>query len=422
MVGFLTPPRLFLGIALAAAVAGAVAAESGPTVPVAATTRLLTPSPPPAAAAAEVAEPVAGDAHLKGLIALSQARLRNGRYEVVLDDGRVAVLTLDPTLQATAEKVIARAKAPMAAIVVMATNGDILAIAGAKDQGKQPDFSLPVTVWAPAASIFKIVTATALVDAGVGPKQQVCYHGGLRSIERSNLVDNAKRDRRCGDLGYAIARSQNALIAKLAHKHLSPADLRSFADELGFNAAPDFALEVEANHADIPDKPLEFARVSAGFWHTELSPLGGALLANAVAAGGVAVTPRIVAAMVDEAGTTRSLTQASAPRVFSAAVAAKVARMMAATTETGTARKGFHDRRGRKFMPEISIAGKTGTLTRRQPSYLQYSWFVGFAPVDAPAVTISVLLGNPERWHLKAHTAARIVLQEAIRSRTAAAK
>jgi len=55
-------------------------------------------------------------------------------------------------------------------------------------------------------------------------------------------------------------------------------------------------------------------------------------------------------------------------------------------------------------------------LSRRgagQP-YLQYSWFVGFAPADAPKVTIAVLLGNGELWHLKAHTAARMVLERAL--------
>jgi len=48
---------------------------------------------------------------------------------------------------------------------------------------------------------------------------------------------------------------------------------------------------------------------------------------------------------------------------------------------------------------------------------MQYSWFVGFAPADHPTMSISVLLGNPELWQIKAHTAARMVLIEALRSR-----
>jgi peptidoglycan glycosyltransferase len=98
-------------------------------------------------------------------------------------------------------------------------------------------------------------------------------------------------------------------------------------------------------------------------------------------------------------------------RVLDGRVAREVARMMIATIDSGTAFKGFHDLDRRRFLPQISVAGKTGTLVRSRPSYLEYSWFVGFAPSDEPTVSISVLLGNPERWHLKAHTAARMVLE-----------
>jgi cell division protein FtsI/penicillin-binding protein 2 len=90
--------------------------------------------------------------------------------------------------------------------------------------------------------------------------------------------------------------------------------------------------------------------------------------------------------------------------------ARKVADMMAGTVRYGTAYKGFHDGRGRGFLSGTKVAGKTGSLTRDTP-YLSYSWFVGFAPADKPELVISVVLGNPPKCHLKAHTAARLVLE-----------
>ena len=60
------------------------------------------------------------------------------------------------------------------------------------------------------------------------------------------------------------------------------------------------------------------------------------------------------------------------------------------------------------------MAVMAGTLSDDGPSYTQYSWFVGFAPADAPEITISVLLGNAESWWLKAHTAARMVLDRVL--------
>jgi len=247
----------------------------------------------------------------------------------------------------------------------------------------------------------------------VRPDQPVCYHGGVRSIIASNLTDDPKRDTQCDDLEYAIARSQNAIIAKLAHRHLDPVQLRRAARDFGFGALPTFALTSEPGRANIPSGDLAFAQVSAGFWRTELSPLGGAVIAGTVASGGLMVTPRIVAQVSD--GDRSVDVQPAAPRrTVPEHVARDLAHMMVGTTKWGTARKGFHDLEKREFFPGIEVAGKTGTLTRTSPHYMQYSWFVGFAPADNPTVVVSVLIGNPEKWHLKAHTAARIVLQKAL--------
>jgi peptidoglycan glycosyltransferase len=357
-----------------------------------------------------------GDASLHGKLDLRRATLEDGHYVVPLDGGRRAVLTLDPAVQKAAETALARAKVPQGAIVVMAVDGRVLALAGHRDgdRGALPRFGhhldMANSAWAPAASIFKIVTAAALVAAGLGPETRVCYHGGLRSVDPSHLTDDRARDTTCGNLTEGISKSQNAIIAKLAHRHLEPGALRTMARAFGFDDALSFALDVEHGRTQIPGGALDFARVAAGFWNTELSPLGGALVANTVASGGMAVTPYIVDSVID-ADRRVTITPVPSRRVLDARVARDVARMMIATIDSGTAFKGFHDLERRRFLPQISVAGKTGTLVRSRPSYLEYSWFVGFAPSDAPTVSISVLLGNPARWHLKAHTAARMVLE-----------
>lgn len=358
-------------------------------------------------------EPLVGDRKLNGEIALDGATVHDGHYQVRLYDGSVAVLTLDPKVQKAAEAMLDRAKAPMGAVVVMATDGRILALAGRRNEPTVVEraFDLPVTVWAPAASVFKIVTATALVANGLESSSRACYHGGRSSVERAQLIDDPKRDRDCHDLEYAVSKSQNALIAKLADRHLDPDGLTEVAESFGFDEAPVFALDVEANRADIPTDALQFARVAAGFWSTELSPLGGALVANTIATGGEKVVPRIVDEIRFRNGTTREVVSEPAERVIDEGVATEVARMMRATTERGTAYRGFHDKRGTAFIPE-GVAGKTGSLSRTEPTYLGYSWFVGFAPAYDPQVSIAVLLGNPRRWHIKAHTGARLVLDQ----------
>ncbi len=362
-------------------------------------------------------EPIVGDDLFRNRIDLAKAKVRFGRYALDVG-GREVTLTLDPGLQATTEEVLRRARAPFAAAVVLDMDGRILAMAGRRNRAPavERDFQLPLKVWAPAASVFKIVTSAALVDAGVKPKAKVCYHGGRRSVRKSNLTDN-KRDKNCDSLSYALAKSQNAIIAKLTHRHLRPGVLRGYARRFGFTKPPQFALPLAESTCNIPRKPLAFAKVAAGFWKTRLSPLQGALVAHTVATGGLAVTPRIVARVEDADGSTHLVSSPPARRVLSKGTARTLTKMLVGTTEFGSARKGFRDRRGRRYLPGVKVAGKTGTLSVRSPQYVQYSWFVGYAPAHAPKVTVAVLLGNPRQWHLKAHTAARMVLQKALQTR-----
>lgn len=353
-----------------------------------------------------------GDQSLRGELDMSKIVRVEDHYEIELSDGSFAVLTLDPRAQEAAEKVLRQAKAVKGAVVVMSTDGRILALAGrSQDEEKVEtiDTSFALSVWAPAASIFKIVTASALLAAGVDPKHKVCYHGGLRSVDKSNLVDNERADGACNDLGFAIAKSQNALIAKLAHKHLDKDKLGKMAGAFGFDTSPDFALDAEAGRLQLPDDPLEFARVAAGFWSSEISVLSGASLTNVIASGGMMVSPRIVAEIREKDRVVR-VVSSPGDRIMSKSAAKAVATMMQGTVDFGTGFKGFHDTRGRPYLGETKIAGKTGSLSRNTPSYLGYSWFVGIAPVEEPEVVISVLLGNSPLWHLKSHTAARLIL------------
>jgi cell division protein FtsI/penicillin-binding protein 2 len=364
----------------------------------------------------ELPDILIGDAALRGRIDLSAMALAGGGYEVRLDGGRRARLTLDPALQKQALRLLALSRAPMAAIVAMAPDGRILALAGRKHGPPVDDraYELATRVWAPAASVFKLVTAAALLQAGVGASDPICYHGGLRQVARSNLVDDPRRDRQCQDLTFAVAASQNAIVAKLAHRFLDRDKLSAAARAFGMGRATAFSLDCEASRFSVPDDELERARFAAGFWSSELSAMDGAVLASVVANRGLRVTPRIVAEVVDEDGTGRRVVAVPGERAIPARVASAIGRMMEKTTESGTAYRAFHDRRGRGALHGIKVAGKTGSLDRDRPSYIGYSWFVGYAPADRPEVIVAVLFGNPESWWLKAHTAARMLLEVAL--------
>ncbi len=331
-------------------------------------------------------------------------------YVAPAGGGRTAILTLDPELQTTAEKLLAEAKAPRAAIVAMAPDGRILALAGWR--GKEPkggkdgvaDWHLATDAWAPAASVFKLVTASALVGGGVQPDDKICYHGGIRSIVDSNLRDD-KRDNQCNSLTYGVAHSNNAILGKLAYQHLEPTALDQLAHQM--LAPPPATLGFTATSAELTlpaQKDLAFAQAAAGFNGAKLSVLGGALLAATFADAGEQPEPRIIESIVGTGP------QSSAPthHLLAPDVAKAVGKMMVGTCDFGSAARSFR-------RANVKVAGKTGTLTTTQPFYMENSWFVGYAPADKPEIIVSVLLGNPENWHLRGHEAAKRMLDRAVR-------
>jgi cell division protein FtsI/penicillin-binding protein 2 len=346
-----------------------------------------------------------------------------------LHGGGLAELTLMPALQDAALEVLDTYRIPFgAAVAISVPDGRVLALAArsAVDPSLGPD-ELVLRPWAPAASVFKVVAASALLaDAHLTPSTRVCYHGGLSAVLPDNLVDIPLLDRRCDSLAYGIGKSQNAIIAKLAARHLAPENLRSMATAFGFGAPIAFDAPVEASACDVPAEPLEFARAAAGFWHSSLSPLHGALLAATVASDGQMPAPRLIERAFDAQGRALAVPVRPARRVLDPAVAQEMRQMMALTTRMGTARTGFHDRRGRPYLP-IEVAGKTGSLSYRgQPSdpplpaadlgdgdtHLAYSWFVGFAPADRPRIAFAVVIGNRSVWRIKATFVARRLVAE----------
>ncbi len=263
--------------------------------------------------------------------------------------------------------------------------------------------------------MFKVVSAAALVsEGGVSSATKICYHGGVSSILPDNLVDLPVVDRRCETLAYGLGKSQNAILAKLASRHLTAAQLARVGHAFGFEETIPFDVPVEPSHLDVPTDALEFARTAAGFWHSTLSPMHGALLAAAIANHGEMPAPTLVERVFDARGRELAVpVAASGPRrVVGLDTAREVGRMMELTTRIGTAKAAFHDRRGHRYLP-VEVAGKTGTLSAQtERGYLGYSWFIGYAPAEHPTIAFAVALGNPAQWRIKATYVARRIVAE----------
>jgi cell division protein FtsI/penicillin-binding protein 2 len=329
-----------------------------------------------------------------------------------LTDGRTATLTLDPTLQRTAGAIMRRYEVPEAGVVLMDTrSGDVLVYASHVREGEP--FDVNARAEAPAASVFKVITGSALVESGgLSATTEQCYHGGRSRITAAELRDDPQRDKWCANLAMAMGRSLNVVFARLAQKHLTPEDLSAMGGAYGFGAPVPFVVPNEAPKIEIPPDPVEFARTAAGFWNTSLSPLAGASIAQTVANGGVTLAPQIVDRVTrgDEVTWERSHQPQILRRAVKAETAKEVTQMMLQTVANGSAYKIFHDRKRHAFLPDVLVAGKTGTLTRHKENR-HYTWFIGFAPADKPEVAVAALIVNTPLWRIKGPHLARDVLR-----------
>lgn len=328
-----------------------------------------------------------------------------------LVEGRTATLTLDPELQEFTAGVLERYDVPYGAVVAIEpSTGRVLAyVSHSSANPEAGDLVLDPTP--PTASVFKVITTTALIDAGVSPTERVCYNGGSSRLTLANLENDPARDRRCATLTEALGGSINSVFAKLADQRLDVPTLERYAAAFGFGHALPFDIPTRPSPAEVPTDRLEFARTSAGFWHMHMSPLHGALIASTIANEGRMPRAAIVDHVVDANGDELYRHE---PSIFRAVVPARTARltgeMMERTVTHGTGRRTFRDPAGVAFLPGIRVAGKTGTLSGENP-YRGYTWFVGFAPAEAPTIAVAALIVNTPRWRIKATYAARETLR-----------
>lgn len=339
-----------------------------------------------------------------------------GRYVAPYGAGK-AVLTLSARLQEKLTRTLQQYAVPWGVTVLIEpSTGRVLAMA--EHSRVEPRVTgLALRALAPAASIFKVVTAAALLEQGVSPGEEVCFHGGRHRLDPRLLADDPRRDRRCTTLETAFSKSTNVVFAKLADRGLSAQGLRDAAGRFLFNTSIPFARALETSTARIEEDPFQLANTAAGFGPVRLSPMHAALLAAIVANQGVFVPP----VLVDEVDGAPAPAGSGPVRVIEPQVAAALREMMRGTVTEGTARKAF--RRARSVLRGVQVAGKTGTLSDKAPlPFRDYTWFVGFAPADHPEVAVATVIVNERKWRVHAPAVAREALEAFFEAQVAEAQ
>ncbi|MGZ3774950.1 MAG: penicillin-binding transpeptidase domain-containing protein [Pseudobdellovibrionaceae bacterium] len=313
--------------------------------------------------------------------------------------------TIDENLQHEATHLLSAYKPDYGAIVMLdATTGEVLAMSSfQRDNPQASNLTLQATF--PAASVFKVITATAAVDkVGILPEHKIHYNGGAYTLYKKNVLsDRVTRYTNTITLKDAFARSINTAFGRLSLENLLPQDLHEYANRYMFNQEipADFPVEMGVAYVP-PEKGFEMAAVASGYNKTNcMSPVQGAMIAASVANDGKLVIPYLVSSIRDEKGQT--LYEGSTldkGLTMSKESAAKVRELMEQTVIAGTSRRSFRPiMRDRKFK-EIEMGGKTGHLTGDNPRG-RVDWFVGYALTDERKIAVAAITVNKKFWTVK---------------------
>ena len=346
------------------------------------------------------------------LVSVDARRKWFSRVERPPDPGQNLVLTIDQTIQYIAEKELDQGMQDTQAIAgtVVVENprtGEILALANRPTFNPNVFNSVPLEslknravsdVYEPG-SVFKIVTYSAAIDQHVvTPEDHVdCQHG---SIDVFGMKIHDHESLGVVTIAEALAHSSDVAAIKVGMK-LGDQRLYHYIKDYGFGQQTGIELPGETRGLAKPVNRWSKVSIGAISMGQEIgvTPLQTISLISTIANDGVYTPPRIVAGELppDSKALPVVFRPAQQHRVVSPLTAVQMKKMMEGVVLEGTARRAILD--------GYSVAGKTGTAQKVDPATGAYSKtkyvasFIGFSPVNNPAITIAVILDSPVGLH-----------------------
>jgi len=336
---------------------------------------------------------------------------------VLLTEGmRLTVeMPLDAALQRHIVGLLRRSRTLQAAVVVMSPKtGQILAMADYEKHGRQVEENLCLKADFPAASLIKIVSAAAAIEArGFTPNRTVAFRGMPHTLYNSQLRQGEGSYSRKTSFKKAFSKSINPVFGKIGIYDLGKRFMAEYAYRFLFNQKIPFDLPLAVSSIHIPADDFGLAEIASGFnKSTLISPLHASLITATVANGGIMVEPRLVGKVKDESG--RLLYSARLSRLgmpIEENTARQLRILMEDTVVHGTCRKAFQQLRRKKFFKDIELGAKTGTINDHHDRF-KYDWVTAYAlPKHGDgAMCITVLAIHGKRLGIRASEVARHIM------------
>jgi cell division protein FtsI (penicillin-binding protein 3) len=323
--------------------------------------------------------------------------------------GASVELTIDENIQFIAEKELAAAiqqtHAKAGTVLVQDPNdGEILAMASWPKFDPNAPASSPgearmnraIGALYEPGSVFKIVTLSAAIDQGITAPDEVvdCQMGAIY------IAGHRIRDHHAYGLltvAQILAHSSDVGAIKIGLRLGAP-KFYQYIRAYGFGDPT--GIDLPGENRGLLRRlenwtPVSVGSISMG-QEVGVTPLQMINAVSAIANGGLLYRPRVVLAL-RRGSQTEQEPQPEPRRVVRQTTAAAMRAMLEGVVLNGTGTKAQLD--------GYTAAGKTGTAQKIDPATGRYSAtqliasFVGFAPINNPAVTILVQLDSPVGAH-----------------------
>ncbi len=240
-------------------------------------------------------------------------------------------------------------------------------------------------------STFKIVTATAALEAGTVSLSDTFYCPGYKIVEDRKIRCHKTTGHGSEDFLHALMNSCNPAFMEIGER-TGVTNMYNTFDALGLFETTGIDLPGEANSImhNIEDVgPVELATMSFG-QSFQITPLQFITAAATVVNGGNKITPHLGLYVTDENNNIISeLTYPVETGAISEETSETMQSMLESVVSEGTGSKAVVD--------GYSIGGKTATsekLPRGTGKYI--ASFIGFAPADNPQVMALIMIDEPQ--------------------------
>jgi len=288
--------------------------------------------------------------------------------------------TIHAKLQDYIGRMLKRSRTLQSAVVVLNPHdGRIKAMVNYDADGKSDNLCLKANF--PAASLFKIVSASAALEsAGFTPDKTLFYQGNKHTLYKYQLKTKKGRYTSQTKFRRAFASSNNSVFGKIGIYNLGQNVLVKYADKFYFNRRIPFEFPLAPSRIDVPADEFGLAEIASGFnKRTLISPLHAALLSSVAANNGSMPMPWLVKSVRNESN---EVLYQSRQGVLKATVNQKTAAdlkiLMEDAVKYGTSRKSLRKLRRKKMFRSVDLGSKTGTINDAMDRY-KYDWLTAFA-------------------------------------------